>query len=679
MTPEKRINASLFFTALLMIIIAPIPLSAQSTGYDQVYADVFSKICLHCHDSHLSGSSRNSAPSTVNFDTYESAKASAQSANIRVQAGTMPPPGTFGPLTSAQKTLFQNWINSGTPEFSTPVATGPFNLTINFSGMTPNIGQMFRLRVVEQSTGSSVKDTTIASLTTANFQIAFPKILESGKSYNIDFYIDLNQNGVYDTPPVDHAWRLTVSSPTADVTLAFSPNSSYTDIKYPSDPGPYDLALNFSGMTPDIGQKFQLRVVDSASAEKAADTTLTAVPGADFQISFSRILKARHSYNIDFYADMNNNGIYDPPPADHAWRLKISSAYGKSTLTFTYSTSFTDVRFPVGPGPYNLTINFTGMTLHIGQEFQLRIVDSSSARPVVDTTLTAVPAADFQIAFFGILQARHSYNIDFYVDMNKNGVYDPPPVDYAWRIKLPDAYRDENSSFAHNVDFTDIKFPVFNSSACPCDLNGDGSLNIVDVIKWLLDWREGVQDSCLDRAGDGHLAINDAIFLLLEIKNNRCPEQASAHLAGATQIYTAVTKAEGLSRSDIEFIEKMMTMMNLSEDEKTAFLTALYGSADKSTLPKAFSLGQNTPNPFNPATTISYTVPEGNTAKVTLALYDLRGRLVRTLVDEVREAGAYNVFWDGRDDSGRQVPSGIYFYRMKAGDFNRTRKMILLK
>ena len=85
MTPEKRINASLFFTALSMIIIAPIPLSAQSTGYDQVYADVFSKICLHCHDSNLSGSSRNGAPSTVNFDTYESAKASAQSANIRVR------------------------------------------------------------------------------------------------------------------------------------------------------------------------------------------------------------------------------------------------------------------------------------------------------------------------------------------------------------------------------------------------------------------------------------------------------------------------------------------------------------------------------------------------------------------------------------------------------------------
>ena len=57
----------------------------------------------------------------------------------------------------------------------------------------------------------------------------------------------------------------------------------------------------------------------------------------------------------------------------------------------------------------------------------------------------------------------------------------------------------------------------------------------------------------------------------------------------------------------------------------------------------------------------------------------MRGRLVRTLVDEVREPGTYTVFWDGKDEAGRQVSSGVYLYRMKATDFVQTRKMVLLK
>jgi hypothetical protein len=96
-------------------------------------------------------------------------------------------------------------------------------------------------------------------------------------------------------------------------------------------------------------------------------------------------------------------------------------------------------------------------------------------------------------------------------------------------------------------------------------------------------------------------------------------------------------------------------------------------------LPKAYSLAQNSPNPFNPSTTISYSVPEGNTDHVSLSVYDLRGRLIRTLVDQVREAGNYSVFWDGTDRFGRQVSSGVYFYRIRAGEFTQSRKMVLLK
>ena len=99
----------------------------------------------------------------------------------------------------------------------------------------------------------------------------------------------------------------------------------------------------------------------------------------------------------------------------------------------------------------------------------------------------------------------------------------------------------------------------------------------------------------------------------------------------------------------------------------------------KATLPKAFGLAQNFPNPFNPSTTISYDIPEGKEAQVVLNVYNMRGQLVRTLVDEVKSEGSYQVQWDGADNYGRRVSSGVYFYRIKAGDFSQTRKMVILK
>jgi hypothetical protein len=89
------------------------------------------------------------------------------------------------------------------------------------------------------------------------------------------------------------------------------------------------------------------------------------------------------------------------------------------------------------------------------------------------------------------------------------------------------------------------------------------------------------------------------------------------------------------------------------------------------------SLAQNHPNPFNPQTTISFSIAQrGN---VRLNVYDVNGALVRTLANETRAAGAYDVTWDGRDDRGRAVASGVYFYKLTAGSFTQTRKMVLLK
>ena len=95
-------------------------------------------------------------------------------------------------------------------------------------------------------------------------------------------------------------------------------------------------------------------------------------------------------------------------------------------------------------------------------------------------------------------------------------------------------------------------------------------------------------------------------------------------------------------------------------------------------VPSGFSISQNVPNPFNPSTTIEYTVPDGRgTIPVEISIYDLRGRRVRRLVDAERSPGTHRVHWDGRDDAGAAVPSGIYLYRIVAGGFGAVRKMAL--
>jgi hypothetical protein len=91
----------------------------------------------------------------------------------------------------------------------------------------------------------------------------------------------------------------------------------------------------------------------------------------------------------------------------------------------------------------------------------------------------------------------------------------------------------------------------------------------------------------------------------------------------------------------------------------------------------AISLAQNYPNPFNPQTTIAFSITARS--HVSLKVFDVNGALVRTLADGTQTAGAHEIRWDGRDDRGASVSSGVYFYRLSTGGFTQTRKMVLLK
>jgi hypothetical protein len=106
--------------------------------------------------------------------------------------------------------------------------------------------------------------------------------------------------------------------------------------------------------------------------------------------------------------------------------------------------------------------------------------------------------------------------------------------------------------------------------------------------------------------------------------------------------------------------------------------TGVLGVDGKPTqMPLLYELGNAYPNPFNPSTTIEYAVPVSN--HVTLKIYDLLGRTVRTLVDRYTTPGTYKVVWDARNDAGNLVPSGVYLYRMESSHFAQVKRLVLLK
>lgn len=98
---------------------------------------------------------------------------------------------------------------------------------------------------------------------------------------------------------------------------------------------------------------------------------------------------------------------------------------------------------------------------------------------------------------------------------------------------------------------------------------------------------------------------------------------------------------------------------------------------DNGSLPNAYALGQNFPNPFNPTTEIRFSLPRAS--HVRLDIYDIMGRNVRTVLDESRAAGTYQVTFDGRSSDGTTLATGIYFYRLTADSFSQSKKMLLLK
>ena len=131
--------------------------------------------------------------------------------------------------------------------------------------------------------------------------------------------------------------------------------------------------------------------------------------------------------------------------------------------------------------------------------------------------------------------------------------------------------------------------------------------------------------------------------------------------------------------SDAGAYEYWVTAVDMSglESDASSIVSAVLSAEEKMGMPTEFALKQNYPNPFNPSTQIQYALP--TETRVLISIYDLTGRKVRTLVNEVQSAGHRSVMWNATNEIGRPVSAGMYIYTIQAGDFIQNRKMVLMK
>ncbi|MDE2807006.1 MAG: putative Ig domain-containing protein [Gemmatimonadota bacterium] len=211
-------------------------------------------------------------------------------------------------------------------------------------------------------------------------------------------------------------------------------------------------------------------------------------------------------------------------------------------------------------------------------------------------------------------------------------------------------------------------------SADPSTLSENAALTTVTVTA-TLDGKALAEDATV------HLVIDDASTATRDLDYaalfTPIIEIPAGSITGTVDFYVD-PRADNLEEGD-EIIRLIGTIDGLAGDEvEIALNDPAAAKAVVQTRPEAFSLANNFPNPFNPATTIQYALPTA--ADVELTVYNAVGQPVRTLVAEHQSAGRYAVEWDATNDSGHRLSSGMYFYRLQAGgEFREVKKMLLLK
>ena len=213
--------------------------------------------------------------------------------------------------------------------------------------------------------------------------------------------------------------------------------------------------------------------------------------------------------------------------------------------------------------------------------------------------------------------------------------------------------------------------PGYQPSKVTGDLNNDGVVNILDLVLVASKFRTNGH-TVADLNGDNTVDIRDLVLVANALNN--VSAAPTAKQSGATTVNHWLM----LARQEASKVDKTAIPKGFSYERGIQILETLA----RALTPESTALLANYPNPFNPETWIPYQLSKA--ADVTVAIYASNGTMVRTLVLGHQDVGMYKTrsqaaYWDGTNEMGESVSSGIYFYTLTAGDFSATRKMLILK
>lgn len=283
-------------------------------------------------------------------------------------------------------------------------------------------------------------------------------------------------------------------------------------------------------------------------------------------------------------------------------------------------------------------------------------------------------------------------------DLNRNGDLDILAAcvdqhEIAWYVNM-----DGQCRFSRPQVITNLVEGV--ARAVTADMNGDQNMDVISV-------SSGDSKIAWYRNRDGRGVFGNQVTISTTATGARAVSAADLDADGDQDVLTSsysdgrilwfenagegefntehsITDVDGTARfvqaADVDSDGDLDILgVSFTGDEILLFrqLSAFVGNNVRTAIPREFRLRQNYPNPFNPQTTIRYSLPEAS--NVELVVMNAVGQEVKTLVQRYEQAGFKSVIWDGRDGNGKSLGSGVYFYRIKAGHYQESKKMILIR
>jgi PKD repeat protein len=291
-----------------------------------------------------------------------------------------------------------------------------------------------------------------------------------------------------------------------------------------------------------------------------------------------------------------------------------------------------------------------------------------TARLATQTRIAFVPLHRYlpydtiDVRLLGTVRDRSGNTLDSDGDGKGNG---SPADDYTfWFVTGPGVYPGDCNNDGRVNEMDVLPLGVFYGMTGPRrdSLGEETGWGPKQAIEWS-DKRSTYADA------DGNGSVDAADILVIALNWGSAQAQAAPTFPDG---FDYRPYAAGLS----SLLSNLGTLEGSATGDLIAQLLSRYVSSSEQ-IPKTYALTQNRPNPFNPGTEISYSLPRGS--DVTLIIYNVIGQTVRVLVDGYENAGYRQVVWDGTDQSGREAASGVYFYRLSTDGFSQIRKMVKLR